>query len=88
MGLMEQFGLRYLTGQLPPWWHKVWLSLTTVALYKNLGQEAVRPVGIEPYLARNMHKMVNKANRAVLVNYFEPQQVVVSVAGAPNWFMV
>ena len=34
MSLLEQFGLRYLTGQLPLWWYKVWLSLTTVALFK------------------------------------------------------
>ena len=81
MELLEQFGLRYLTGQLPPWWYKVWLSLMTVALYKNPAQEAVRLVGIEPCLARNFHKMVNKENRPVLVKHFEPQQVVVSVAG-------
>ena len=81
MELLEQFGMRYLTGQLPPWWYKVWLSLTTVALYKTPEQQSVRPVGIEPCLARTFHKMVNSENRAVLVKYFEPQQVVVSVAG-------
>ena len=81
MFLLEQFGLRYLTGQLPPWWYKVWLSLTTVALYKNVDQEAVRPVGIEPCLARSLHKLVTRENRSVLVKYFEPQQVVVSLAG-------
>ena len=87
MDLLEQFGLRYLTGQLPPWWYKVWLSLTTVALFKTPDQEAVRPVGIEPCLARNFHKMVNKDNRPVLVKYFEPQQVVVSVAGGAKLVM-
>ena len=81
MGLMEQFGMKYLTGQLPPWWYKVWLSLTTVALYKTPEQQSVRPVGIEPCLARTFHKMVNRENRSVLEKYFEPQQVVVSVAG-------
>ena len=87
MGLLEQFGLRYLTGMLPPWWYKVWLSLTTVALYKTPDQEAVRPVGIEPCLARNFHKVANKENRPVLVKFFEPQQVVVSVAGGAKLVM-
>ena len=81
MELLEQFGMRYLTGQLPAWWYKVWLSLTTVPLYKTPEQQSVRPVGIEPCLARTLHKMVNSENRSVLVKYFEPQQVVVSVAG-------
>ena len=87
MGLLEQFGLRYLTGMLPPWWYKVWLSLTTVALYKTSDQEAVRPVVIEPGLARNFHKLANKENRPVLVKFFEPQQVVVSVAGGAKLVM-
>jgi hypothetical protein len=32
MGLLEHFGMRYLTGMLPPWWYRVWLSLTSVPL--------------------------------------------------------
>ena len=66
---------------VPPWWYKVWLSLTTVALYKTPEQDTVRPIGIEPCLARTLHKIVNRRNKATLVKYFEPQQVVVSVAG-------
>ena len=81
MGMLEQFGLRYLTGQLPLWWYKVWLSLTTVALFKTSEQDTVRPVGIEPCLARTFHKQVNKENRPVLVNFLEPQQLAMSVAG-------
>ena len=81
MGMLEQFGLRYLTGQLPLWWYKVWLSLTTVALFKTSDQDTIRPVGIEPCLARTFHKVVNKENRTVLVNFLEPQQLAMSVAG-------
>ena len=82
MQFLEHFGMKYLTGQLLPWWYKVWLSLTTVALFKTGAQKAVRPVGIEPCLARTLHKMVTRENRSALVKYFEPQQVVVSVGGA------
>jgi hypothetical protein len=81
MGLLEQFELRYLTGQLPLWWYKVWLSLTTVALFKTSDQDKVRPVGIEPCLARTFHKVVNRDNRPVLVDFLEPQQLAMSVAG-------
>ena len=69
MGKLEEFGLRYLTGQLPLWWYKVWLSLTTVALFKTSEKDTVRPVGIEPCLARTFHKQVNTANKPVLVNF-------------------
>ena len=81
MSRLENFGMRYLTGLLPAWWYKVWLSLTTVALFKTSEQEAVRPVGIEPCLARSFHKMVNRENKAALVNFLEPQQLALSVAG-------
>jgi hypothetical protein len=81
MGMLEQFGLRYLTGQLPLWWYKVWLSLTTVALFKTSEQDTVRPVGIEPCLARTFHKQVNKENRPVLVNFLEPQPTTSNVSG-------
>ena len=81
MNRLEHFGMRYLTGQLPPWWYKVWLSLTTVALFKTCDQDAVRPVGIEPCLARSFHKMVNRENKQVLVSFLEPQQLALSVAG-------
>ena len=81
MTLLEDFGMRYLNGQLPPWWYKVWLSLTTAALFKNSDREAIRPVGIEPSLARSFHKMVTRSNKPVLTNYFEHQQLTLSVAG-------
>ena len=57
MGLLEHFGMRYLTGMFPPWWYRVWLSLTSVPLFK--GNGAVRPMGVEPCLVRAMHKEVN-----------------------------
>jgi hypothetical protein len=80
MSLLEQFGLRYLTEQLPLWWYKVWLSLTTVALFKTCDQDTIRPVDIDPCLASTFHKVVNKENRPVLVNFLEPQQLAMSVA--------
>ena len=79
MAHCEQFGMRYLNGMLPAWWYKVWKTLTTVALDK--GNGAVRPVGIEPCLARSLHKTVTRKNKSVLTSFFEPQQLALSVAG-------
>ena len=64
--------MRYLTGMLPPWWYMVWLSLTSVPLFK--GDGAVRPVGVEPNLVRAVHKKTNRVNKPVLADYLEPQQ--------------
>ena len=30
MSFLEEFGLKYLGGQLPPWFYCVWLSVNTV----------------------------------------------------------
>jgi hypothetical protein len=81
MDMLEQFGMRYLNGQLPPWWFKVWKSLTTAALFKDSGKKKVRPIGIEPCLARCFHKVVVRSNRPVLTSFLEPQQLALSVAG-------
>ena len=80
MMLLEHFGMRYLTGQLPPWWYRVWLSVTTVPLFKDSG--GIRPVGVEPSLVRNYHKEVNRVNRPAMATFFEPQQLALSVGGA------
>ena len=82
MRRLEELGMRYLTGDLPMWWYKVWSTVATVPLFKTVAQTTVRPVGIMPCLERQFRKMVTRANKPVMVNYFEPQQVVFSEAGA------
>ena len=52
MGLLEDFGMMYLNGQLPPWWYRVWGSVTTVPLFKTEARETVRPVGVRNPLIR------------------------------------
>ena len=82
MSMLEDFGMRYLNGDFPPWRYKVWVTVFTVPLFKTISQTTVRPVGIMPCLARQFRKMVVRSNKAVLVSYFEPQQVVFSESGA------
>ena len=81
MGLLEEFGLRYLQGQLPNWFYSVFLSSQAVALFKTVEQVAVRPIGVRHSLLRVLHSMVVKQNRAELLTYLEPEQQALSEAG-------
>ena len=82
MSKLEDFGMRYLNGNLPMWWYKVWITVATAPLYKTPARNSIRPVGVLPCLERQFRKLVTKFNKGALVNYFEPQQVVFSEAGA------
>ena len=77
--MLEAFSLKYLNGELPPWFNKVWNSVTTVPLFKPDGN--IRPVGVKPSFIRTLHKRVVRGNRGVLIDYLEPQQMAVSQAG-------
>ena len=81
MDLFEEFGMRYLGGELPPWFYEVWLSVTTVPLFKNEKKDTVRPIGIRNPLVRDLHKTVVAQNKAAFVDYLEPEQLAMSVAG-------
>ena len=81
MRLLEQFSIRYLMGEFPPWWYRVWLTVMTVPLYKTVDQDTIRPVGVRPQLSRQIHKMVHANNKGVLRTFFEPQQLAFSEAG-------
>ena len=50
MALLEQFGLRYLKGELPKWFYAVFLSSQAVPLYKTIDGSALRPIGIKHQL--------------------------------------
>ena len=45
MAKLEDFGMRYLVGELPMWWYKVWVTVATAPLYKTPARTSVRPVG-------------------------------------------
>ena len=82
MSKLEEFGMRYLAGQLPPWWYRIWMTVATVPLYKTTAKITVQPIGIRPCLSRAIHKVVTRSAKPTLTKYFEPQQVVLSQAGA------
>ena len=82
MSKLEDFGMRYLNGNLPMWWYKVWITVATAPLFKTSARDSIRPIGVMPCLERQFRKLVTKFNKGALVSYFEPQQVVFSEGGA------
>ena len=81
MGCLEGFGLRYLRGELPPWFYSVFLANQSVALFKDSGKVAVRPIGVKHTLVRSLHREVVKQNRGEIVRYLEPEQLALSKGG-------
>ena len=65
-GGLETFCLRYVNGELKPWFYKVWGSVSTFPLFKNSLRDTLRPVGVKCSLVRNIHKMVVKKYRGPL----------------------
>ena len=82
MSALESFGLRYLRGDLPPWFYTVFLALQSVALYKDSDKDAVRPIGVKHSLVRTFHREVVNQNRGKFVSYLEPEQLALSKGGA------
>ena len=78
MELLEEFGRKYLQGDLPPWFYVVWLSVQTVALYKNKKQTADRSLGMRNLLLKQLYREPISQNMEAIVNYFEPHQFLVS----------
>jgi len=81
MLLLESFGLRYLRGELPLWFYRVFLASQSVALFKTKEQVEVRPIGIKHSLVRSFHREVVRQNKGELTNYLEPEQLALSKAG-------
>ena len=80
MTLLEDFGLRYLQGDMPAWFYSVFLSSQAVALYKTEEKTAVRPIGVRHMLVRVLHREVIKQNKAEIISYLEPEQPAVQNA--------
>ena len=84
MRALEGFGLRYLRGEFPPWFYSIFISSQSVALYKDGGKEAVRPIGVKHSLVRTLHREVIKQNRGEFVKVLEPEQLALSYGWGPE----
>ena len=82
MHLLEDFGMRYLRGELQPWFYTVWLTVQTVPLYKTEEKDTVRPIGIRNPLVKALHREVVSSNKSDLLDYLEPVQLGMSEGGA------
>lgn len=84
MTRMEEFGMEYLNGLLPPWFYRVWGTVTTIPLFKTEQRlnSRLRPVGVKGTLVRMLHKYVARQNRATLESYLQPQQLCMTLGGA------
>ena len=80
--MMEELGLEYLSGSLPSWFYQVWLTMQTVAPYKDEDHEAVRPLGLRNSLIKVFHKEPMVQNKTELREFLEPVQLGLSKAGA------
>ena len=70
-----------MNGDLPPWFYKVWGSVSTPPLYKNSQKDSIRPLGVKSSLIRNFHMQVVARNRGALNEFLQPQQLALSKAG-------
>ena len=82
MQLLESFGVNYLNGELQDWFYCVWLSVQSVALFKTVLRDTVRPIGIRNPLAKSFHRQAVQQNKQDLVSFLEPEQLVLSKGGA------
>ena len=82
MRLLENWGIRFLQGDMPGWFYVVWLSIQTVPLYKTSTLDAVRPIGMRNPLSKLLNGLMIGESKQDLVDYFEPQQIAMSQAGS------
>ena len=82
MRLLEDWGRRFLHGELPSWFYVVWLSIQTVPLYKTTTRDTVRPIGMRNPLSKLLNSLMIRENKGELVDFLEPQQLAMSQAGS------
>ena len=82
MVLLQDFGKKYLDGDLPAWYYRVMESVMTVPAFKTKERNTLRPLGVKHQLVRVFHQEAIRQNRAELHSFLEPQQLALSEAGA------
>ena len=81
--MVNDFAMRHVGGTLPPWYYKVCMTVETVGMFKTAQQDPslVRPIGIRNPFIKSMNKEVMRQNKGTLVEFLEPEQLGMSVAG-------
>ena len=76
---MEEFGMEYLNGLHPSWFHRVWGTVTTIPLEQQPqdgGSEGIASPTAPQDCCAATHNM------AVLQEYLEPHQLCMTLGGA------
>ena len=81
--LVDSFAMRHVSGDFPPWYYKVCMTVETVGMFKTAAQDPkfVRPIGMKNPYIKDTHKEVVRQNKPVFVPFLEPTQLGMSVAG-------
>lgn len=81
--MVDNFALRHVQGNFPPWYFKACMTVETVGLYKTVNQDPsqVRPVGMRNPWIKTIHKEVAAQNKEIFTEFLEPQQLGMSKAG-------
>ena len=86
MRLLEDFCLRYLRGDLVPWFYQVFNTTRTVALFKNSDHDQIRPLGVKNPLSRTIERVTVSDNKHELTSFLKPQQLAMSKGGCNKLF--
>lgn len=91
----ENFSLKLMHGELPPWFNKVMRSISTVAAYKtiDMSPDQVRPIGVLHELCRFLDGISAAQNRSTVDEHLHPVQLGISnsstpFASPPNYLVV
>ena len=68
---LEEFGLKYVSGKLPAWLYRLWLTTQTVPMNKTSAQDAIRPIGIRHSWPRLFHKEVISQSKPEIREFLE-----------------
>ena len=81
--VVNNFAMRHVQGNFPPWYFKACMTVETVGLYKTSNQDPsqVRPVGMRNPWIKTIHREVVQQNKKIFTDFLEPQQLGMSVAG-------
>ena len=81
--MVDSFARRHVSGNFPPWYYRVCMTVESVGMFKTAAQDPsqVRPIGMRNPYIKSIHKEVVRQNKGEIVQFLEPEQLGMSVAG-------
>ena len=63
MDRLEDFGMKYINGELQDWFYPVWLTVQTVPLNKTEDKTTIRPIGVRNPIISTLDSQVVSQNK-------------------------